>query len=119
MPLALQWRRDPADGPDMYAEGVEPMPAEMPRWARGCAVALVTAPGVLFAHLVTAGSAPSPAAVLLVGAVVAAVAWAVPTRGARSIALVAAVAQLAGHAALAVAVPRDAGGTGCLSVVGR
>ena len=103
----------------MYAAAVQPTPAEVPRWARGCAVALVTAPGVLLAHLLTAGSTPSAAAVLLVAAVVAAVAWAVPAGGARATAAVAAAAQLAAHAVLAVAVPPDAAGTGCLSVVGR
>ena len=103
----------------MYAAAVEPRPAEVPRWARGCAVALVTAPGVLLAHLLTAGSAPSVPAVLLVAAVVALVSCAVPAGGPRSTAVVAAAAQLAGHAALALAVPRDAAGGGCLSVVGR
>jgi hypothetical protein len=91
----------------------------MPRWARGCAVALVTAPGVLLAHLATSGSLPSPLAALLVCTVVALVAGVLPARGAGTTAVVAAAAQLAGHAALAVAVPSDAGGTGCLSVVGR
>ena len=91
----------------------------MPRWARGCAVALVTAPGVLLAHLATTGTAPSTLATLLVCAVVAAVAGVLPAGSARTTAAVAAVAQLAGHAVLAIAVPRDAAGAGCLSVVGR
>lgn len=103
----------------MYAEAVEPMPAEVPRWARGCAVALVTAPGVLLAHLATSGSIPSPVAALLVCTVVAVVAGVLPGSGALTTAVVAAAAQLAGHAALAIAVPSDADGTGCLSVVGR
>jgi hypothetical protein len=91
----------------------------MPRWARGAAVALVTAPGVLLAHLATTGAAPSAAATLLVCVVVAVVAGVLPAGGPRTTAVVAAAAQLAGHAVLAVAVPGDAAGTGCLSVVGR
>jgi hypothetical protein len=91
----------------------------MPRWARGSAVALVTAPGVLIAHLATTGTVPSAVATLLVCAVVAAVAAVLPGGGAGRTAAVAAAAQLAGHVVLAAAVPGDGGGTGCLSVVGR
>ena len=103
----------------MYAGDVEPTTAGAPRWARGSAVALVTAPGVLLAHLATSGSLPSPVAALLVCTVVAVVAGVLPAGGAGTTAVVAAVAQLGGHAVLAVAVPSDADGTGCLSVVGR
>jgi len=108
-----------ADGVDVYAGKVAPTASGVPRWSRGCAVALVTAPGVLLAHLATAGSLPSPLAALLVCAVAAVVAGVLPAGGAGTTAVVAAVAQLAGHAVLAFAVPSDAGGTGCLSVVGR
>jgi hypothetical protein len=103
----------------MYAEDVEPRPAGLPRWARSAAVALVTAPAVLLAHLLTSGDVPSPGAVLLVVAVVACVARLLPGGGAGATAAVAALAQFAGHVALAVTVPGGAGTGGCLSVVGR
>ncbi len=109
----------PADDLDMYAAAVEPTPAEVPRWARGAAIALVTAPGVLLAQLVTSSNAPSVGACLLAAAAVAAVACLLPSGGGRFTAAVAAAAQLAGHLVLAVAVPSDAGGEGCLAVVGR
>src|SRR4051794_25158463 len=64
------------------------------RWARGLAVALVTVPGVLLAQLLTVGSAPGPREAVVVCAVVAAVACAVPTRITARTAVVAALAQL-------------------------
>ncbi|HVN10670.1 MAG TPA: hypothetical protein VMT69_01160 [Kineosporiaceae bacterium] len=88
-------------------------------WARGLAVAAVTVPGVIAAQLVTAGTVPSLHASLVVAVAVAVVACAVPTRTAPATAGVAALAQLAGHAALAVTAPGGQARTGCLSVVGR
>jgi len=89
------------------------------RWARGLAVALVTAPGVLLAQLVVTRAAPGVLSAAVVCAVVAAVACAVPTRTALGTAGLAAVAQLAGHLVLAVTAPQSATPRGCLSVVGR
>ncbi len=89
------------------------------RWARGLAVALVTAPGVLLAQFVVTDTLPSWRAALIVCAIVAAVACAVPTRGALGTAAVAAAAQLAGHVALALTAPQSDARQGCLSVVGR
>ena len=103
----------------MYAAAVEPSTAEVPRWARGGAVALVAAPGVLLAQLVTTGRVPPAGACLLAAAAVAAVACLLPTGGRGLTAAVAAVAQLAGHVVLAVAVPVDGGRDGCLGLVGR
>jgi hypothetical protein len=107
-----------ADTRGMYAGRVTRRTRDA-RWARGLAVAAVTAPGVLAAQLVTAHAAPSPRAVVVVSAVVALVACAVPTRSAHGTALLAALAQLAGHAVLAVTAPARQAGSGCLSVVGR
>jgi hypothetical protein len=102
----------------MYAGRVTTTRAGV-RWARGLAVALVTVPGVLVAQLGVAGAVPSLRATVVVCAVVAAVAWAVPTRTAVSTALVAGTAQLAGHVVLALAAPQTQARDGCLSVVGR
>ena len=85
----------------------------------GSAVALVTAPGVLLAQFVVADTLPSWRAALIVCAIVAAVACAVPTRGAVGTAAVAAAAQLAGHVGLALTGPQSDARQGCLSVVGR
>jgi hypothetical protein len=89
------------------------------RWARGLAVAAVTAPGVLIAQLLTAHAAASLRALVVVSAVVALVACAVPARTAHGTAVLAAMAQLAGHAVLGVTAPAQHAGSGCLSVVGR
>jgi hypothetical protein len=102
----------------MYAERVTST-AGNARWALGLAVALVTAPGVLVAQLLTADVAPSALAALVVSAVVAAVACAVPTRTARGTAALAGAAQLAGSAVLALAAPPEQTRSSCLSVVGR
>jgi hypothetical protein len=92
---------------------------ENARWARGLAVALVTAPGVLLAQFVVADALPSWRAALIVCAIVAAVACAVPTRGAVGTAAIAGAAQLAGHVGLALTGPQSDARQGCLSVVGR
>src|SRR3954470_18502132 len=75
------------------------------RWARGLAVALVTAPGVLLAQLVVTGNVPALGVALVVCVVVPAVAVAVPSRSAVGTAAVAAAAQFAGHVVLAFAAP--------------
>src|SRR3954452_19302109 len=85
------------------------------RWARGLAVALVTAPGVLLAQLVVTGGVPALRAAVVVCVVVTAVAVAVPSRSALGTAAVAAVAQLAGHVVLAFAAPSAQARGGCLS----
>lgn len=90
-----------------------------PRWARGLAVALVTAPGVLLAQLVVSGTVPGPGPAAVVCVVVAAVACIVPTRTAPGTAVVAAGAQLAGHVVLALGAPQPQARGGCLSVVGH
>jgi hypothetical protein len=102
----------------MYAEQVAGT-MRTARWARGVAVAAVTAPGVLTAQLLIAHTAASLRAVIVVSAVVALVACAVPTRTAHGAAAMAALAQLAGHAALAASAPAQQARSGCLSVVGR
>jgi hypothetical protein len=89
------------------------------RWARGVAVAAVTAPGVLTAQLLITHAVPSLRSVLVVSVVVALVACAVPTRTVAGTATLAAAAQLTGHAVLAVTTPAQQASSGCLSVVGR
>ena len=106
-----------ADDTRVYAGGVEQV-IPGARWARGVAVALLTAPGVVAAHALTTGGAPALLPVAVVCAVVALVACLLPTRGAGSTAAVAALAQLAGHTVLALAAPGNAPRGGCLSVVG-
>jgi hypothetical protein len=101
----------------VYPDGVEQV-VPGARWARGIAVALLTAPGVVAAHALTTGRPPALLPVAVVGAVVALVACLVPSRGAGSTAAVAALAQLAGHTVLALAGPAAAPRGGCLSVVG-
>jgi hypothetical protein len=94
-------------------------PLDAPRWARGSAIAVLTAPGVLVAHLLTTGAAPAAVPALVVGVVVTLVACLLPAGGAGSTAAVAGLAQLAGHGVLALTVRGDAPGGGCLSVVGN
>src|SRR3954451_21851793 len=84
--------------------------------ARGLAVALVTVPGVLLAQLLVTGNTPTLRSAVVVAAVVAVVACAVPTRTVTGTAGVAAVAQLAGHLVLALAAPQAQARQGCLSV---
>ena len=103
----------------MYAGPVTPTATSRARWARGLAVAAVTAPVVIAAQLLTVGAAPSLRASLLVSLVVALVACAAPARTARGVAGVAGVAQLAGHAVLTVTASAQQAPSGCLSVVGR
>ncbi len=93
-------------------------PLDAPRWARGSAIALLTAPGVLVAHLLTTGAVPAAVPALVVGVVVTLVACLLPAGGAGSTAAVAGLAQLAGHGVLALTA-REAPGGGCLSVVGN
>jgi hypothetical protein len=103
----------------MYADPVAGATRDA-RWARGAAVAAVTAPGVLTAQLLTAHAAASPTATLVVSAVVALVACALPPRTPHATAALAALAQLAGHAVLAVMTATgQQARSGCLSVVGR
>jgi hypothetical protein len=101
----------------VYPDGVEQVTAGA-RYARGVAVALLTAPGVLAAHALTTGRAPALVPVAVVCAVVALVTCLLPTGRAGSTAAVAALAQLAGHTVLALAAPAAAPRSGCLSVVG-
>ena len=70
-------------------------------------------------QLLTAHVTVSLRAVLVVSAVVAVVASAVPTRTVPGTALLAALAQLTGHAVLAGTTPGPSAGSGCLSVVSR
>src|SRR3954454_493128 len=102
----------------MYAGPVTTTAADA-RWARGLAVALVTAPGVLLAQLVVAGSVPSLPAAGVVCGVVAAVGCVGPARSGLGAAAVAASAQLAGNVVLALAAPQADARGGCLSVVRR
>jgi hypothetical protein len=101
----------------VYPDGVQQVISEA-RWARGIAVALLTAPGVVAAHALTTGGPPGLLPVAVVCAVVALVACLLPSGGAGSTAAVAALAQLAGHTVLALAAPGAAPRGGCLSVVG-
>lgn len=88
------------------------------RLAHAVAVAAVTVPAVALAHLLTSGSAPGPAPLALVTVAVALAAALLPGGGRLRTAVVVVLAQLAGHAVLA-AVAGPAGGSGCLSVMGR
>ena len=92
------------------------------RWARGLAVAVVTAPGVLLAQLLVTGNPPALRSALVVAAVVLLVAGVAPARTVPGTAALAAVAQLAGHLVLALTGPHAQTQTqtqGCLSVVGH
>jgi hypothetical protein len=90
-----------------------------PRSADAAGVALLTAPAVLVAHVLTTRTPPSAPASLLVVAVVAVLAAAMPARAPTATAGVAALAQLAGHGVLALTRPSGDAPGGCLSVVGR
>jgi hypothetical protein len=115
-PVKVVWR--PVDSWGMYAGRVRTTGSEA-RWARGLAVAVLTAPGVLLAQLAVSGVLPSWRSALVVWAAVAVVACAVRTRTAAGTAAVAAVAQVVGHAVVALTVPHAASQQGCLAVVGR
>lgn len=90
------------------------------RAARGLAVAALTVPAMVIAHLVAAGTIPSPSRLVAVAALVAVVSALVRPGGAgrRDVGSVAVIclAQLAGHAVFSMA---TAGGSGCLPVMGR
>ncbi len=101
-----------------YAERVSEQVTD--RVARGLAVAALTVPSMVVAHLATAGTAPSPIALAAVAVLVAGVGAlcldrsAVTPRGVS--AAVIGLVQLTGHAVFSAA---TASGEGCLPVVGR
>lgn len=91
------------------------------RAARAIAVALITVPAMLAAHLATAGDFPPPHLVAGVTAIVAVVAAAVTSQRRWMLAVGVGLAQAAGHVVLAILTPSadSVAGRGCLSAVGR
>jgi hypothetical protein len=89
------------------------------RAAQAVAVTAVTAPGVLFAHLVTTGVPAAVWATLAAILAITAVGASRPAGGGPRLALLAGAGQLAGHIVLALAVPTASGQPACLPAVGR
>jgi hypothetical protein len=87
------------------------------RAPRALALTALTAPAVLVAHLLTTGAPPALPAALAVAGVAFVLGALVRVTGAPALAAVLGLAQLAGHAVLALA-PGGAAG-GCLPAVGR
>jgi hypothetical protein len=89
------------------------------RGAQAFAVAALGVPGILLAHLLTAGEVVGPTAVAGVVLTVLVVAATLPARSRARLTLVTAAAQVAGHAALALTSASGPAPSGCLPVVGR
>jgi hypothetical protein len=92
------------------------------RVARATAVAVITVPCVLVAHLLTTGAVASMPESAVITALVLGVTALLPARTTAGLALVAGAAQLAAHTALALWPVGSTGGTGaigCLPAIGR
>lgn len=90
------------------------------RWATAAALALLTVPATLLAHLLTTGRAPSSAAVAAVAGGTVLLAATLPVRGRAGAAAVVAAAQAGGHTLLTLLGPTGTGTpTGCLPALGR
>lgn len=90
--------------------------------ARATAVAVITVPCVLLAHLLTTGAIASTPASVLCALIVLAVTALLPARSTAGLGLVAGAAQLAAHTVLALWPAGPGTGTGamgCLPAVGR
>lgn len=93
------------------------------RGPRAAAVAMLTVPIMLLAHLLTTNAVPGIVAIILLTGTVLAVTAATGTAGRWRLALVVGSAQFAGHALLATLQPASGSAPGapggCLPVVGR
>ena len=89
------------------------------RGGQAVAVAALGVPGILLAHLLTTGTVAGSGAALGVTLGVLAVAAVFPAPTRAALTAVTAVAQVLGHAVLALSTAGEPARTGCLPVVGR